>query len=508
MGNKNFTRRFTGCENNIKRVGNKMKYISTRGGKKSNKLTASQSVVKGIADDGGLYVPKKIPQAYLTPAALSGFNYNAHALWLLGHYFTDYTPAELVRCIDSAYNRSNFDTPAIAPLVETPEVSFLELYHGKTLAFKDMALSLLPHLMATALKKTPNPKTQVILTATSGDTGVSALEGFKDIDGMKIIVFYPENGVSVIQKQHMITQTGKNVYVVGVKGNFDDAQSEVKRIFLDKQLKEKLGAEGYEFSSANSINTGRLIPQIVYYFYAYSQLVRGGMAEDTPVNFVVPTGNFGNILAGYYAKKMGLPIKKLICASNENKVLYDYFATGVFDSNRPFYLTASPSMDILIPSNFERLVYDLVKPEEGLHERLVRLSGKQQFKMDVPTDFIGLHASEQEVQAAIKKVFSTHGYLIDPHTAVAYVAHEKYGENEKNIIVSTASPYKFAKTVMTSIDSKYAEYDDFALLEQMAELTKGNVPMQFVDLKDREILHNTVVEIGGMKDAVLKILEV
>ncbi|MCL2387716.1 MAG: threonine synthase [Defluviitaleaceae bacterium] len=482
-----------------------MQYVSTRGDNNAEKLTASETIVKGIADDGGLYVPESIPKADVPPSELSGFNYNAHALWLLHHFLTDYTPAEMVYCVDSAYNAINFDTPEIAPLVQMPDVSFLELYHGKTLAFKDMALSLLPHLMSTALKKTPNPKTQVILTATSGDTGVSALEGFKDIDGMKIIVFYPENGVSVIQKQHMITQTGNNVHVVGVKGNFDDAQSEVKRIFLDTQLKQQLATDGYEFTSANSINTGRFIPQIVYYFYAYSQLVKSGMSSDEPVNFVVPTGNFGNILAGYYAKKMGLPINKLICASNENKVLFDYFDTGVFDSNRPFHLTTSPSMDILIPSNFERLVH-MVKPENGLQERLVKLSAKEQFKLDVPADFVGFYATEQEVQAAIKKVYSEHGYLIDPHTAVAHVAHQKYNKSEKTVIVSTASPYKFAKTVMTSLDSKYQKYDDFALLEQMATLTNGLVPPQFADLKTREVRHNTTVEVNDMKDAVLKIL--
>jgi threonine synthase len=281
----------------------------------------------------------------------------------------------------------------------------------------------------------------------------------------------------------------------------------VKRIFLDAQLNEKINADGYEFSSANSINTGRLIPQIVYYFYAYSQLVKTGMAADAPVNFIVPTGNFGNILAGYYAKKMGLPINKLICASNKNKVLYDYFETGVFDSNREFYLSSSPSMDILIPSNFERLVHDLVKPEDGLNERLVKLSGKQRFEMKIPKDFIGFHATETEVRAAIKKVFETSNYLIDPHTAVAFVAHKKFGGGEKNIIVSTASPYKFAKTVMSSIDEKFAAYDDFALLEQMANLTKGHIPAQFDGLKEKEILHEKVVEVGEMKNAVLNFIK-
>ncbi|MCL1844256.1 MAG: threonine synthase [Defluviitaleaceae bacterium] len=487
-----------------------MYYISTRGTASGapERLTASQTIVKGIADDGGLYVPEEIPKAEHFNELL-GKNYNAHALWQLHHFLTDFTPAELAFCTDSAYNSANFDTPEIAPLFQVPDVAFLELFHGKTLAFKDMALSILPHLMSVSLKKTQNPKTQIILTATSGDTGVSALEGFKNIPGTKIIVFYPENGVSVIQKQHMVTMDGENVHVFGVKGNFDDAQSMVKKILLDSALKEKLSENGFEFSSANSINTGRLIPQIVYYFYAYSLLVKNGTASGTPVNFIVPTGNFGNILAGYYAKKMGLPINKLICASNENKVLFDYFDTGVFDSDRPFYLTSSPSMDILIPSNFERLVFDILKPKDGLADKLEKLSNKQRFSLSPPNDFVGFCATEAEARAAIKTVHSKYGYLIDPHTAVAYVAYEKYSAacpHEKHVIVSTASPYKFAKTVMTSISEKYGAFDDFALLEQMAELTSGNIPAAFVELKNKKILHNTTVEISQMQDAVMNVV--
>ncbi|MCL2199668.1 MAG: threonine synthase [Defluviitaleaceae bacterium] len=480
-----------------------MTYTSTRGD--TTPLTSAQTIVKGLSADGGLYVPSAIPVAEKLPGGAC--DYSEHALWLMSQFFTDYTEEELSGCINAAYSAENFDTPAIAPLVQTPDVAFLELFHGRTLAFKDMALSLLPHLMTTALKKTGNPRTQVILTATSGDTGVSALEGFKDVAGTKIIIFYPQDGVSVIQKQHMITQTGKNVCVVGVKGNFDDAQSEVKRIFMDEGLNARLNADGYEFSSANSINTGRLVPQIVYYFYAYSQMVKGGLAKGEAVNFIVPTGNFGNILAGYYAKKMGLPVDTLVCASNENRVLSDYFDTGVFDSDRPFYVTTSPSMDILVPSNFERLVYDVADKAA-----LANLSKKQKFTMPAPADFVGYYATEKEMRAAIKKVFVTHGYLIDPHTAVAYVAHEKHSENSRRInglrpiILSTASPYKFPKTVMTSIDEKYEKYDDFELLEQMAELTKRNIPTQFANLKKQEVLHNTTVEVGGMKDEIFNAL--
>ena len=487
-----------------------MRYISTRGGK-NEFLTAAETIVKGIADNGGLFVPEETPlldNIKSTLAALTTADYNTHAEKIMQLFFTDYTPDELSACINGAYNAQNFTAPEIAPLAQIPDtnVSFLELFHGKTLAFKDIALSLLPHLMQTALHKTNNTKTQIILTATSGDTGVSALEGFKNIDGMKIIVFYPENGVSVIQKQHMLTQTEKNVCVVGVNGNFDDAQTEVKRMFLDPALREQLNSMNCEFSSANSINTGRLVPQVVYYFYAYSQLVKTGLSNGTPVNFVVPTGNFGNILAGYYAKKMGLPINKLICASNENKVLTDYFDTGVFDSNRPFYLTATPSMDILIPSNFERLVFDLSR--DAGNERLAKLSAKQKFTMEVPPDFVGFYASEVEVKAAINKVFANHNYLMDPHTAVGYIAYEKYNTlDQPTVIVSTASPFKFAKTVMTSVNEKYAAYNDFALLAQMADLTKSAVPPQFAGLETAPKLHSRVSDIAGMQDAVIDFIK-
>ncbi|MCL1863443.1 MAG: threonine synthase [Defluviitaleaceae bacterium] len=473
-----------------------MTYTSTRGD--TTPLTSAETIVRGLALDGGLYVPSAIPTPDKLPS--SAYDYNEHALWVMSHYFTDYTPEELSGCINAAYGAENFDTPAVAPLVQTPSVAFLELFHGRTLAFKDMALSLLPHLMTTALKKTGNKNTQVILTATSGDTGVSALEGFKDVPGTKIIIFYPQDGVSVIQKQHMITQTGKNVSVIGVRGNFDDAQSEVKKIFLDKEVNAKINTDGYEFSSANSINTGRLVPQIVYYFYAYSQMIKGGMTRGDAVDFVVPTGNFGNILAGYYAKKMGLPISTLVCASNENRVLSDYFDTGVFDSDRPFYVTDSPSMDILVPSNFERLVHDLADKAA-----LQNLTEKKKFTMPVPSDFVGYYATEKEMREAIKTMFTKHGYLIDPHTAVAYAAYVKKSTDstKKDIILSTASPYKFPKTVMTSISDKYEKYDDFALLEKMSELTKRNIPTQFADLQSKEILHPTTVDVSGMKDAVL-----
>ena len=472
-----------------------MNYISTRGG--GAQLSSSQAILKGIADDGGLYVPERIPHITDMPRG----TYSSHAAWLLSQYFTDYEQTRLQEFASKAYSSDNFSAPEIAPLIYTPDVWFLELFHGKTLAFKDMALSLLPYLMTEAMKATGGGQTQVILTATSGDTGVSALEAFKNIDGIKVIVFYPEHGVSAVQKRHMMTQTGKNVFAIGVKGNFDDAQSEVKRIFMDNEAVKRLASVNHEFASANSINIGRLIPQIVYYFYAYSQLVSDGMLDGEAVSFIVPTGNFGNILAGYYAKKMGLPIHKLICACNENKTLYDFFSTGAFDLNRPLKLTISPSMDILLPSNLERLIFDL---QQSPYDDSGDLG---HYKFDVQVDdFVGYYATEPEIKEAIKRVYLRHNYLIDPHTAVGYVAHEKYKGQEKRVIISTASPFKFTKAVMTSFDPKYAAYDEFSLIESMAELKNEAVPPQIANLSERPLLHTTVVEIGEMKDTVLRIL--
>jgi len=479
-----------------------MNFINTRNPNEA--LQASEAILQGLANNGGLYVPEATPTVQLQQFD----KYADQALWVMEKFFADYTGAELRNCVDSAYNTQNFDTAAIAPVRQVGDVAFLELFHGKTLAFKDMALSILPHLLKTALTKTTQPKKQVILTATSGDTGIATMEGFKNIPGMQVIVFYPENGVSLVQKLQMTTHDGNNVTAIGVKGNFDDAQSEVKRIFLDAQLKEKIGAAGYEFASANSINIGRLVPQVAYYFYAYNQLVKGGMPLGEKVSFVVPTGNFGNILAGYYAKKMGLPVHKLICASNENNVLYDFFKSGVLDSNRELVLTSSPSMDILLPSNFERLVFDLHKNDTN-NDPLMNMTKTGVYKNNNPQeDFEGFYASEAEVKAAIKKVYDTHGYLIDPHTAVAYVACEKYNGTERQVIVSTASPYKFANTVMTSLGEKYANYQEIDLIAEIAKIQNETPPTQIANMQTREVLHKTVVEIAGMKGEVAKLLGV
>ena len=330
-------------------------YSSTRNGEE--KVTASKAILKGLADDGGLFVPESIPKLDVTIEELAKMSYQETAYAVMKLFFTDFTEEELKNCINKAYD-SKFDTEEIAPLVEADGAYYLELFHGATIAFKDMALSILPHLLTTAAKKNQVNNEIVILTATSGDTGKAALAGFADVEGTKIVVFYPKDGVSPIQKQQMVTQKGDNTYVVGINGNFDQAQTGVKKMFSDKELAKELDAAGYQFSSANSINIGRFIPQITYYVYAYAKLYANGkIAKDEKINIVVPTGNFGNILSAFYAKNMGLPVAKLICASNENKVLYDFFETGKYDKNREFILTSSPSMDILISSNLERLIY-------------------------------------------------------------------------------------------------------------------------------------------------------
>lgn len=476
-----------------------MDFINTRNVAES--LSASQSILQGLATNGGLFVPMEIPRANINEMSKLT-NYTSHAMWVLKQFFTDFTEEELLKCVEGAYNLNNFDTQEIAPVKQFADISFLELFHGRTLAFKDMALSLLPHLVSCSLKKNKNPKKQVILTATSGDTGIATMEGFKDIENMQVIVFYPENGVSYVQKKQMITHAGKNVVAVGVKGNFDDAQSEVKRIFLDENLREQLNQSGYEFASANSINVGRLIPQVAYYFYAYSKLVAEKMPFGEEISFIVPTGNFGNILAGYYAKKMGLPIKKLICASNENNVLYEFFTSGKLDSNRELILTSSPSMDILLPSNFERLVFDL-HGKRGAKDALDTLAKKGCFNYanEMP-EFEGFYASEKEVSTAIKNVYDKYNYLIDPHTAVAYVANEKYNGKEKRVIVSTASPYKFAKTVMTSLDEKHKQDEEIDLIKFIAAKKSENPPAQVANLQSKDVLHTDVVAIGDMKGFV------
>ncbi|MCR5675674.1 MAG: threonine synthase [Lachnospiraceae bacterium] len=485
-------------------------YRSTRGGEE--RITASQAILNGIAGNGGLYVPTEIPAFDRPVRAFASMDYRETAFTILKAFLTDYTEEELRSCINSAYG-SQFDTAQIAPLTEAAGVHYLELYHGPTIAFKDMALQLLPHLMTTAAKKNGVTDEIVILTATSGDTGKAALEGFTDVQGTRIVVFYPKHGVSRIQELQMVTQKGDNTCVVGIEGNFDDAQTGVKKLFTDERVGAALAANGFRFSSANSINIGRLVPQIVYYVYSYARLLREGrIADGEAVNIVVPTGNFGNILAAWYAKKMGLPVKKLICASNENKVLYDFFGTGTYDRNREFILTSSPSMDILISSNLERLIYhiagDDAETDRALMAKLLS-EGKYEITDTMRkalTDFVGGFATEEETKAEIARVFTDAHYLIDTHTAVASAVCDRYrrdsGDTAQTILASTASPFKFTRAVTAALGIADGDADDFALAEKLSEKTGVPVPAAVSSLPGAQIRHTRVCEVTEMEQAV------
>lgn len=486
-------------------------YSSTRNSEK--KFTASQAILKGLADDGGLFVPESIPALDVSIEELSKMSYQETAYAVMKKFLTDFTEEELKNCIDRAYD-SKFDTLQIAPLVNADGAYYLELFHGSTIAFKDMALSILPHLLTTAAKKNNVKNDIVILTATSGDTGKAAMAGFADVEGTQIIVFYPKNGVSPIQEKQMLTQKGANTHVVGIHGNFDQAQSAVKKMFNDKDLEKVMDDAGYQFSSANSINIGRLVPQIVYYVYAYAKLyANGDIAKDEKINVVVPTGNFGNILAAFYAKNMGLPIAKLICASNENKVLYDFFTTGEYNKNREFILTNSPSMDILISSNLERLIYRIAGNDAtknaGLMKELSE-TGKYTVTPEMKeklTDFYGNYTSEKETGEAIKKLYEDTGYVIDTHTAVAAGVYDKYkketGDTKtKTVIASTASPFKFTRSVMEAIDPKYASMGDFELVDELSKIANVKVPQAIEDIRSAKILHDTECDVDKMEDTV------
>lgn len=489
-------------------------YRSTRDD--SVKVTASQAILKGLAPDGGLFVPEKIPALDKSLEELSAMSYREVAYEVMKLMLDDFTEEELKACIDKAYDEK-FDTDVIAPLVKADGAYYLELFHGATIAFKDMALSILPHLLITSAKKNDVHNEIVILTATSGDTGKAALAGFADVKGTRIIVFYPKNGVSPIQERQMITQKGDNTYVIGIKGNFDDAQTGVKKIFGDKDLEKEMDAAGFQFSSANSINIGRLVPQIVYYVYAYTRLLADGeIKAGDKINVVVPTGNFGNILAAFYAKNMGLPINKLICASNENKVLYDFFSTGKYDRNRDFVLTTSPSMDILISSNLERLIYRIAGNSAEKNSQLMkslRETGKYEITSEMKaqlSDFYGNYATEAEDAAAIKRLYEDTGYIIDTHTAVAATVYEKYkkdtGDDTVTVIASTASPYKFTRSVMNAIDSKYDSMSDFELVDELSKLSNVAVPKAIEEIRTAPVLHDTVCEVDEMSASVKKIL--
>ena len=488
-------------------------YKSTRSD--GDKVTASQAILKGLADDGGLFVPDSIPALDLPLAALSQMNYQQTAYEVMSRFFTDFTEEELKSCIQGAYD-DKFDTDEIAPLVKKDGAYYLELFHGKTIAFKDMALSILPYLMTTSAKKNGVTNEIVILTATSGDTGKAALAGFADVPGTSIIVFYPKDGVSPIQERQMLTQKGDNTTVVGIIGNFDDAQTGVKKMFNSKELAERMNAKGYQFSSANSINIGRLVPQIVYYVYAYGQLLKKGeITEGEKIDVVVPTGNFGNILAAYYAKNMGIPIEILYCASNENKVLYDFFHTGKYDRKREFVLTSSPSMDILISSNLERLIYRIAGEDAEKTKNLMdALTGEGEYEITAEMkaqldSFASGYATEEQTAETICNVYKKTDYIMDTHTAVAsHVYYDLAKENgRKTVIASTASPYKFTRSVMDAIDKeKYDKMTDFELVDELHTLSGVAIPNAIEEIRSAPILHNTVCDKSEMQATVEKIL--
>ena len=491
-------------------------YKSTRG--KEQAVTASMAILKGLSEDGGLFVPERIPQLDVPMDKLAQMTYQETAYEVMSRFLTDFTEEELKNCISKAYD-SKFDTEKIAPLHEACGAYFLELFHGATIAFKDMALSILPHLMTTAAKKNHVKNEIVILTATSGDTGKAAMAGFADVPGTRIIVFYPKHGVSPIQEKQMVTQKGANTYVVGITGNFDDAQTAVKKMFNDHEMAAELDQAGFQFSSANSINIGRLVPQIVYYVYAYATLVRDGKIKDgQEINVVVPTGNFGNILAAYYAKQMGLPIHKLICASNENRVLYDFFRTGTYDRKRDFILTTSPSMDILISSNLERLIYRLTgENAEKCAELMKSLSEGGEYTITEEMkaqlgDFYGNFCSEEETANTISEIYKDSNYVIDTHTAVAAGVYKKYvsetDDHLPTVIASTASPYKFTRSVMDALGEDHKDLDDFGLVDALSALSKVPVPRAVEEIRTAPVLHDKVVDAVDMPAAVKEILNI
>ncbi|MDK6686934.1 threonine synthase [Aerococcus sp. UMB8623] len=492
-----------------------MYYQSTRNPKQV--VSASQAILQGLAPDGGLYVPQSFPQLDLDWDQLKDYSYQEMAAFILSPFLDDYRPEDLRACIDAAYDQK-FDDPKIAPLVQVGDRYHLELFHGATIAFKDMALSILPHLMTKAAEINHNDKEIIILTATSGDTGKAAMAGFADVPSTKIAVFYPEGGVSDIQEKQMLTQKGANTYVYAVKGNFDDAQTKVKALFNDPDLRQKLADQGAQFSSANSMNIGRLLPQVVYYFYAYAQLVKtGAITAGEAIDFTVPTGNFGNILAAYYGQRCGLPVKQLICASNDNKVLYDFFQTGTYNRKRDFKLTISPSMDILVSSNFERMLYHALGDDSQELTRLMDQldqDGRYQVTSEELQAFQGLsgeYASEAETKDEIKTVFDRTGYLMDPHTAVASRSYGKYladhEAGQAGVTISTASPYKFPATVLEAIGQDASQASISDRLASLRELSGLAYPQAIQELESAPVRDKDILSIDQMEDQVLKIVE-
>ena len=493
-----------------------MLYVSTRG--KTDLLSSAHAITRGLADDGGLFVPQNIPQIRMVDIkAMARKPYTERAVDVLMQYLTDFSEDELRECVNAAYAEDKFGTEPV-PLVQVNDnTGVLELWHGPTSAFKDMALQLLPQLLTRSIKKTGETNKVVILVATSGDTGKAALEGFADVEGTQIIVFYPSEGVSDIQKQQMITQAGRNVKVFGIEGNFDDAQRGVKEIFGNTALASELEKKGYSFSSANSINWGRLVPQIVYYFSAYVDAVKAGkITAGDAINFVVPTGNFGDILAGYYAKLMGLPIDRLLCASNSNNVLTDFINTGVYDKRREFYKTISPSMDILVSSNLERLLYNVTGADAArVADYMKRLNTEGFYQIEsedlkkIQSEFFGAWVDELETKEAIGRIYSDYHYLMDTHTAVAWRALEKYrfltSDDTYTIVLSTASPYKFADSVLSALeDAPVKDSDPFALLHELSEKTETAIPPRMLALQELPVLHEEVIPADKMELAVVK----
>lgn len=492
-----------------------MYYKSTRDS--SVKITSAEAIVQGISKDGGLFVPSEIPSVSMDEIVkLGDMSYSDRAAYIFAKYLSDFTDAEIHYCTDNAYSVKNFESENIAEISHLFEGTYvLELWHGPTCAFKDMALQILPYLLTTSAKKINIDKKIVILVATSGDTGKAALEGFADVPGTQIMVFYPEDGVSPMQKRQMTTQDGENVAVCALKGNFDDCQTGVKNIFGNADIASKLEENKLMFSSANSINWGRLAPQIIYYISAYASLVKDNeIKAGDKINIVVPTGNFGNILAAYYAKNMGLPVNKLICASNSNKVLTDFLTTGVYDRNRDFITTISPSMDILISSNLERLLYIMTGYNDAqIREWFGKLSseGKYEVSDDIKAklkeEFSAGFCTDEETKATIKAIFDKYSYTLDTHSAVAVKVYEDYkaatGDNTKTVIASTASPYKFSASVLEAIEGKKSELDEYDMIDRLNELSGYPIPESLAALRTKPVRFSKVISKDEQKDYVL-----
>ncbi|MDE5741005.1 MAG: threonine synthase [Oscillospiraceae bacterium] len=493
-----------------------MYYKSTRNS--GVKITSAEAIVQGISEDGGLFVPSEIPSITMDEIVrLGDMSYAERAAYVFAKYLTDFTEAEIRYCTENAYNDKKFATDNIAEMSHLFDGTYiLELWHGPTCAFKDMALQILPYLLTTSVKKININKKIVILVATSGDTGKAALEGFADVPGTQIMVFYPEDGVSPMQKRQMTTQSGENVGVCAVEGNFDDCQNGVKSIFTNEEIKTELDRNKMMFSSANSINWGRLAPQIIYYISAYATLVKDEeIKAGDKINIVVPTGNFGNILAAYYAKHMGVPVNKLICASNTNKVLTDFITTGVYDRNRQFFTTISPSMDILISSNLERLLYLMCGENDaqirewfGSLAKDGRYEVTHEIKAKLAEEFAAGYCDDNETKATIKKIYDKYSYTLDTHSAVAVKVYEDYrqstGDITKTVIASTASPYKFSASVLEAIEGKASSLDEFAMVDRLKELSGYDIPTSLAELKTKERRFNDVITKEQQKDYVLK----